>query len=88
MEGMGGPSTSDTAEEADSDSQQLDGVGEEGVSKMQLKARERVLICAATNRPNVLDAALRRPGRFDHEIHFKPPVTKKAGGIILRTLAG
>ena len=60
----------------------LDGVGEEGVSKMQLKARERVLICAATNRPNVLDAALRRPGRFDHEIHFKPPTVQERTAIL------
>ncbi len=33
-----------------------------------LKARGKVIVMAATNRPNALDPALRRPGRFDREI--------------------
>ena len=32
-----------------------------------------VIIFAATNRPNSLDPAMRRPGRFDREIIFEPP---------------
>jgi transitional endoplasmic reticulum ATPase len=32
-----------------------------------------VLVLAATNRPDDLDPALRRPGRFDREIHFPVP---------------
>lgn len=32
-----------------------------------------ILLLAATNRPNHLDPALRRPGRFDREIHFPVP---------------
>ena len=32
-----------------------------------------VLVFAATNRPNALDPAMRRPGRFDREILFEPP---------------
>lgn len=32
-----------------------------------------VIIFAATNRPNALDPAMRRPGRFDREIIFEPP---------------
>ncbi len=32
-----------------------------------------VLVLAATNRPNALDMAMRRPGRFDREIVFEPP---------------
>jgi transitional endoplasmic reticulum ATPase len=32
-----------------------------------------VLVIAATNRPQDIDAALRRPGRFDREIHFPLP---------------
>jgi transitional endoplasmic reticulum ATPase len=35
--------------------------------------RGDVLIIAATNRPDVLDDALRRPGRFDREICISPP---------------
>jgi transitional endoplasmic reticulum ATPase len=30
----------------------------------------RVVVLAATNRPNVLDDALRRPGRFDREVEI------------------
>jgi transitional endoplasmic reticulum ATPase len=33
----------------------------------------RVCIVATTNRPGALDAALRRPGRFDHEIEVGLP---------------
>jgi transitional endoplasmic reticulum ATPase len=32
-----------------------------------------VIVLAATNRPNHLDPALRRPGRFDREVLFKIP---------------
>eukprot|EP00741_Cyanophora_paradoxa_P019985 tig00021179_g19288.t1 len=32
-----------------------------------------VVVLAATNRPDVLDPALRRPGRFDREIHISLP---------------
>src|ERR687895_472236 len=38
-----------------------------------LETRGRVIIVAATNRPNALDPALRRPGRFDREIEIKVP---------------
>lgn len=38
-----------------------------------LESRGRVLILAATNRPNALDPALRRPGRFDREITIGVP---------------
>ena len=33
-----------------------------------IKPRQNVLVLAATNRPNALDASLRRFGRFDREI--------------------
>ena len=33
-----------------------------------LKARGQVIVMGATNRPNALDTALRRFGRFDREI--------------------
>jgi transitional endoplasmic reticulum ATPase len=32
-----------------------------------------VIVLAATNRPNDLDPALRRPGRFDREVQFRVP---------------
>ncbi len=32
-----------------------------------------VVIVAATNRPDVIDKALTRPGRFDHLIYIPPP---------------
>ena len=38
-----------------------------------LAERGRVIIMAATNLPDSLDPALRRPGRFDREIRFGPP---------------
>ena len=38
-----------------------------------LKSRGKVIVIAATNMPNTLDAALRRPGRFDREIEIGVP---------------
>jgi transitional endoplasmic reticulum ATPase len=38
-----------------------------------LKARSHVIVIAATNRPNTIDAALRRFGRFDREIDIGIP---------------
>ncbi len=38
-----------------------------------LKSRGKVIVLAATNRPNALDEALRRPGRFDREIEIGVP---------------
>ncbi|MGI0079354.1 MAG: CDC48 family AAA ATPase [Nitrososphaerales archaeon] len=41
-----------------------------------LEARGKVIVIAATNRPNAIDPALRRPGRFDREIEIKVPDKK------------
>ena len=38
-----------------------------------LEARGKVVVIGATNRPNALDPAIRRPGRFDREIEINPP---------------
>ena len=35
--------------------------------------QEGVIIIAATNRPDVLDSALLRPGRFDRQIYVDLP---------------
>ena len=37
---------------------------------------EGVIVLAATNRPDHLDPALRRPGRFDREVQFRVPDRK------------
>ncbi|MGD9276846.1 MAG: CDC48 family AAA ATPase [Candidatus Pacearchaeota archaeon] len=39
-----------------------------------LKSRGQVVVMAATNRPDDLDEALRRPGRFDRELRINPPI--------------
>ncbi len=38
-----------------------------------MKSRGKVIVLAATNMPNSLDIALRRPGRFDREIEIGVP---------------
>jgi transitional endoplasmic reticulum ATPase len=38
-----------------------------------MKSRGKVVVIAATNRPNDIDPALRRPGRFDREIEIGVP---------------
>jgi transitional endoplasmic reticulum ATPase len=38
-----------------------------------LQARGKVVVIGATNRPNALDPAIRRPGRFDREIEINIP---------------
>ena len=38
-----------------------------------LKSRGKVVVIGATNRPNSIDSALRRPGRFDREIEINVP---------------
>ncbi|HLD97813.1 MAG TPA: CDC48 family AAA ATPase [Candidatus Nanoarchaeia archaeon] len=38
-----------------------------------LKSRGKVVVIGATNRPNSLDPALRRPGRFDREVEINVP---------------
>lgn len=38
-----------------------------------LKSRKNVIVIGATNRPEALDMAIRRPGRFDREIELRVP---------------
>ncbi|MEM9321080.1 MAG: AAA family ATPase, partial [Pseudomonadota bacterium] len=55
----------------------LDGLGDRG----------RVVVMAATNLPDAIDAALRRPGRFDREIAFTPPSETERAEILALHLA-
>ncbi|MEM2125387.1 MAG: CDC48 family AAA ATPase, partial [Candidatus Methanosuratincola sp.] len=41
-----------------------------------LKSRGQVVVIAATNRPDAIDPALRRPGRFDRELAISMPDKK------------
>lgn len=56
--------------------EEMDGVGGEV---------GQVIVIAATNHPNALDPALRRPGRLDHEIEIPIP-DSEARSAILRIL--
>ncbi|XP_051484545.1 ribosome biogenesis protein SPATA5L1 [Apus apus] len=50
----------------------LDGVGTEG----------RMVVVAATNRPDALDPAMRRPGRFDREVIIGTPTLMQRRSIL------
>ncbi|KAG8832218.1 AAA+-type ATPase [Serendipita sp. 399] len=50
----------------------LDGMNE-GKSGDQVGGKGRVVVIGTTNRPNAIDPALRRPGRFDRELEIGIP---------------
>lgn len=55
-----------------------------------LVKRGNITVIAATNKPNLLDESLRRPGRFDKQITIKPPKLedrKKLFELFLNDLA-
>ncbi|XP_019742295.1 ATPase family gene 2 protein homolog B isoform X1 [Hippocampus comes] len=43
---------------------------------------DRFLVIGATNRPDSLDPALRRPGRFDREVIIGPPTLRQRAAIL------
>ncbi len=47
-----------------------------------LKTRGKVVVIGATNRPNSIDPALRRPGRFDREVEINVPDKEGRLGIL------
>ncbi|XP_053431944.1 ribosome biogenesis protein SPATA5 isoform X2 [Nycticebus coucang] len=57
----------------------MDGIGSEG-------SEGQVLVLGATNRPHALDAALRRPGRFDKEIEIGIPNAQDRLDILQKLL--
>ncbi|CAO1623097.1 unnamed protein product [Sympodiomycopsis kandeliae] len=79
---------------------EIDGVGQEYKKKGKRKADGdqdksggsskspgRVVVIAATNRPNVIDPALRRPGRLDREIEIGVPNPAARLDILSKLLA-
>ncbi|KAE8216408.1 hypothetical protein CF327_g428 [Tilletia walkeri] len=67
----------------------LDGVEQPSSSKSKTEGGEsitdetpRVVVIAATNRPNAIDPALRRPGRLDREIEIGIPNASNRGAIL------
>ncbi|XP_055000892.1 ribosome biogenesis protein SPATA5 isoform X2 [Sorex araneus] len=57
----------------------MDGLGAEG-------SEGRVLVLGATNRPEALDTALRRPGRFDQEVEIGVPSAEGRLDILRKLL--
>ncbi|XP_030740650.1 ATPase family protein 2 homolog [Echinops telfairi] len=57
----------------------MDGIGSE-------ESEGQVLVLGATNRPHALDAALRRPGRFDKEIEIGVPNAEDRLDILQKLL--
>ncbi|KAI0738851.1 AAA family ATPase [Daedaleopsis nitida] len=61
----------------------MDGMEDEGADGSQGK----VVVVATTNRPNAIDPALRRPGRFDREIEVGIPDSEARFSILQVLLA-
>lgn len=56
-----------------------------------MDGRGQVIVIGATNRPDAIDPALRRPGRFDREFYFPLPsleAREKILGIMTRKWEG
>ena len=53
-----------------------------------LEERGRIFVIGTTNRPDDVDPALRRPGRFDRMIHMGPPSIEGRAAIFAKHMAG
>ncbi|KAK0546575.1 AAA+-type ATPase [Tilletia horrida] len=64
----------------------LDGIEQgskgDGNSEDGVKGPARIVVIGATNRPNALDPALRRPGRLDREIEIGIPTAESRAAIL------
>lgn len=66
----------------------MDGVsGAQGDSGAVPGQRDRVVVLAATNRPDALDRALRRPGRFEREVEVGVPTPSARFEILTARLS-
>ncbi|THG96085.1 hypothetical protein EW026_g5686 [Hermanssonia centrifuga] len=59
----------------------------DGMAGNQDDGKDRVVVVATTNRPNAIDPALRRPGRFDREIEIGVPDAEARSSILQVLLA-
>lgn len=64
----------------------MDGLVSNGEGVASSTGADRVLVIGATNRPDALDTALRRAGRFDREIEIGIPNEPKRKDILKRML--
>eukprot|EP00929_Paragymnodinium_shiwhaense_P107263 TRINITY_DN7334_c0_g1_i1.p1 TRINITY_DN7334_c0_g1~~TRINITY_DN7334_c0_g1_i1.p1 ORF type:complete len:799 (+),score=192.60 TRINITY_DN7334_c0_g1_i1:91-2487(+) len=66
---------------------EMDGIGLASGGSSEGAAKRHVVVLAATNRPQVLDPALMRPGRFDRLVHVPLPDTSARRAIFERQLS-
>ncbi|EPQ29811.1 uncharacterized protein PFL1_02484 [Pseudozyma flocculosa PF-1] len=69
-----------------SDDEGADGELASSLTNRNSKGPPRVVVLAATNRPNAIDPALRRPGRLDREIEIGIPTADARRSILTAQL--
>jgi len=65
----------------------MDGITQYTGSDATAVENSRVFVIAATSKPNALDAALRRPGRFDLELEIPVPSAEQRVAILTGVLS-
>ena len=65
---------------------EMDGVGGSGSKSTAASSDSMVFVIGATNRPDLIDPALLRPGRFDRLVYLGVPETAAERRKILRAL--